>query len=94
MELSEICTICTTSTSRIRELDAAGPLCTTATAAEKLGITPSSLRIWRRLGKGPRFLRLRVGKRSAVIYSLADLQEFALAEFRDHGLLKSKRGAR
>jgi hypothetical protein len=88
MELKEIGTISNLSTSRIRDLDKAGPLCTTATAAEQLGISPSTLHVWQRVGKGPRFLRLRIGSKDALLYSMVDLQEFALAELRDRGVLQ------
>ena len=46
----------------------------TPAAARYLGISPRTLEKWRRLGAGPRFVRL--GSR-LVAYELADLDEFA-----------------
>lgn len=66
MELTEISNISITSTSRIRDLDKAGLLCTTEGAAEQLGVSPRLLRIWLHQGKGPRFVRLQIGKREVV----------------------------
>jgi hypothetical protein len=86
MELKEITTISNASTSGIRNLDKAGPLCTTVAAADLLGVSPNQLRLWQRSGKGPRFLRLRFQSRDVLLYSVLDLQEFALAELRERNV--------
>lgn len=47
----------------------------TPEAAAYLGLSPRSLEYWRYRGKGPRYSRL--GR--AVVYAVADLDEFARA---------------
>lgn len=47
----------------------------TPEAAAYLGLSPRSLEHWRYKGKGPRYSRL--GR--AVVYAVADLDEFARA---------------
>lgn len=92
MEFESIAEISETSTSRFRDLNKAGPLLTTASAAELLGVSPSALRLLRMRGKGPRHLYVRIQSREAVLYSLSDLQSFALEEVRARGLLVPKQG--
>jgi len=43
-------------------------------AALWLGVKPQTLRKWRCQGKGPRFVRLGVGRQSPAAYRLADLE--------------------
>lgn len=90
MELKAISTISNTSTSRVRDLDKAGPLCTTVVAAQQLGVSPALLRMWQRLGRGPSVLHLQIGKRNVFLYCLSDLQEFALSEVRERGLFSAR----
>jgi hypothetical protein len=49
-------------------------------AAEKLGLSPSTLRSWRCRGVGPAFVKLGRGKKAAVRYHPRDLDRFI-----DHG---------
>ena len=46
----------------------------TQRAAEMLGISPITLRIWRCAGKGPRFTKLGDAKQAPVVYQRADLE--------------------
>ena len=49
-----------------------GRLLNPAEAAQVLSVSPLTLRLWRRLGKGPAYVRLAGTYR----YSAADLQSF------------------
>lgn len=46
---------------------------TSAQAAAMLGVQQRTLEIWRKEGRGPRYLRL-AGKRSRVLYKVSDLE--------------------
>ena len=43
-------------------------------AAERIGITPATLRFWRCKGKGPRFIKLGQSKQAGVCYDPADIE--------------------
>jgi predicted DNA-binding transcriptional regulator AlpA len=45
-------------------------------AAEQLGVSPATLRSWRCRGIGPAFLKLGNGIKSAVRYSVSDIEQF------------------
>ena len=45
-------------------------------AAQKLGVTPATLRSWRCRGIGPSFVKMGLGKKSPVRYSVADIGAF------------------
>lgn len=44
------------------------------TAAAMIGISPTTLRIWRCNGKGPKFTKLGDAKQAGVVYFEADIQ--------------------
>ena len=48
-------------------------------AAAMIGIAPTTLRIWRCTGKGPKFTKLGEAKQSGVVYSEDDIRAW-LAE--------------
>ncbi len=64
---------------------------TTVELAEMLNITKSALLGWRRLGRGPSWIKFGEGVRGAVRYKLSDVEEWLEAkaaygvtkEFRD-----------
>jgi len=43
-------------------------------AAAMIGISPTTLRIWRCTGKGPKFTKLGAAKQAGVVYFEADIQ--------------------
>lgn len=45
-------------------------------AAALIGIKPSTLKLWRHLGKGPRFVKLGDAKQAGVAYVEADVLEW------------------
>lgn len=47
-----------------------------AEAAALIGITPGTLKWWRHLGKGPRFVKLGEAKQAGVAYVEADVLEW------------------
>lgn len=51
-------------------------LLTTRKAAEYLGLKSQTLRKWRTLGGGPRYIRLGDGPRGRVVYRATDLMEW------------------
>ena len=48
----------------------------TSETAERLGLRPQTLRKWRLLGKGPRYIRLGASPQARVSYSLEAVQEW------------------
>ena len=48
----------------------------TSETAERLGVRPQTLRKWRLLGKGPRYVRLGASPQARVSYSLEAVQEW------------------
>ncbi len=42
-------------------------------AAEQIGVSPATLRVWRCKGKGPRFIKLGQSKQAGVCYDPADI---------------------
>ena len=48
-------------------------------AASALGVTPATLRFWRRKGKGPRFIKLGQSKQAGVCYDPADIEAWKAA---------------
>lgn len=66
-------------------------------AAAMIGISPTTLRIWRCTGKGPKFTKLGEAKQAGVVYFEADIQAW-LAErkftstsaYSPHGRASSK----
>lgn len=55
-------------------------LLTSAHAAEILGIKPNTLEIWRVHGRGPRFVKLGAGARSAVRYKQTDIEDWLASQ--------------
>ena len=51
----------------------------TRETAERLGVRPQTLRKWRLLGKGPRYVRLGANPQARVSYSLEAVQEWLAA---------------
>ena len=51
-------------------------LLSTNQAARLLGIRPQTLRKWRLIGKGPRYVRLGANQQARVSYSLEAVQEW------------------
>jgi len=49
-------------------------LLNTREAAELLGIKPGTLREWRHLGKGPKYIKTGPDARSRTAYELADIE--------------------
>lgn len=47
-----------------------------AEAATLLGLSPYTLRLWRHLGKGPRFVKLGNSKQAGVVYDEAEVLAF------------------
>lgn len=45
-------------------------------AAERLGVSPATLRSWRCRGIGPAFIKMGRGAKAPVRYSEADLEQF------------------
>lgn len=43
-------------------------------AAREIGVSPITLRQWRLVGKGPRFIKLGTSKQSKVVYDPADIE--------------------
>ncbi|MGY6551810.1 MAG: helix-turn-helix transcriptional regulator [Erythrobacter sp.] len=43
-------------------------------AAAAIGISPNTLKTWRGLGKGPKFIKLGASKRAGVVYDPADIE--------------------
>ncbi len=56
-----------------------GPYFDTDFAAHFLGFRPSTLRTWRRTGRGPNFVRFGDGARQTVRYRLVDIERYILA---------------
>lgn len=54
-------------------------LLSNADAARLLGLAPSTLRLWRHLGKGPRFVKLGEAKQANVAYDEAEVLAFVAA---------------
>ncbi len=54
--------------------DSPSPLLSSPEAARYLGIQQQTLRKWRLLGKGPRYVRLGDSPRSRVMYRLSELE--------------------
>ena len=50
-----------------------------AEAARLLGLSPATLRLWRHLGKGPRYCKLGNAKQANVVYVEGDVQAFLAA---------------
>lgn len=48
-------------------------------AARMLGVEPQTLRVWRLLGKGPRYCRLSDNARGRAAYRVEDLEEWLRA---------------
>ena len=48
----------------------------TVQAARQLGIAPHTLRVWRLLGKGPRYVRYGGAKTGRCYYLAADIETF------------------
>lgn len=48
-------------------------------AAAALGISPTTLKIWRCQGKGPRFIKLGESKQAGVVYERADIDAWKAA---------------
>ena len=48
----------------------------TSQTAERLGVRPQTLRKWRLLGKGPRYVRLGASPQARVGYSFEAVQEW------------------
>ena len=59
-------------------------------AAEALGVTPGTMKLWRSKGRGPRYRR--VGKR--VTYTLRTLKEFREAQIRIPELAEVRKARR
>ena len=57
----------------MNELSAAQQLVNTLQVAELLGVRPQTVRLWRHLGKGPRYVRLG-GRYGRVLYRSSDVQ--------------------
>jgi len=55
------------------------PLLSSPEAARYLGIKPQTLRKWRLLGKGPKYVRIGDSLRSRVAYRLSDLEAWVEA---------------
>lgn len=53
-------------------------LLSTAQVAKLLGLSPQTLRLWRCLGKGPRYLRFG-GLKSRAFYCLTDIDDWMQA---------------
>lgn len=51
-------------------------LLTDSQAAERLGVSPATLRSWRCRGIGPAFIKMGRGAKAPVRYSEADLEQF------------------
>ena len=43
-------------------------------AAALIGIAPSTLKLYRHLGRGPRFIKLGLSKNAGVVYERADVE--------------------
>jgi predicted site-specific integrase-resolvase len=52
------------------------PLMTNAEAAKLLGIRSATLRKWRHLGRGPRFVRYGSGAGARCYYQVTDIKEW------------------
>jgi len=53
-----------------------GPLCTPEQLAERWGIQPQTLAVWRCQGKGPRYLRIGHSKRPVIRYPLKAIEDY------------------
>jgi excisionase family DNA binding protein len=58
---------------------------TTKEAAEYLGMSCYALRMWRADGRGPRYSKLSDGRRGAVRYSKAAVDEWMVSREREKG---------
>ena len=48
-------------------------------AAAMIGITPATLRFWRCMGRGPKFVKLGAAKQAGVAYLESDILEWRSA---------------
>ncbi|MCG2840186.1 helix-turn-helix domain-containing protein [Sandaracinobacter sp. RS1-74] len=51
-------------------------LLSSAEAASLLGLSPYTMRLWRHLGKGPRYVKLGATKQACVVYDEAEVMAF------------------
>ncbi|MDD5307603.1 MAG: helix-turn-helix domain-containing protein [Deltaproteobacteria bacterium] len=54
-------------------------LISTAEAARRLGVRPQTLRKWRYLGNGPRFVRIGQLRTGRAVYRPSDLEAWLMA---------------
>jgi predicted DNA-binding transcriptional regulator AlpA len=66
-------------------------------AAAMIGISPTTLRIWRCTGKGPTFTKLGEAKQAGVVYFASDIQAWlderkftSTSAYSPHGRASSK----
>lgn len=58
---------------------------TTEQLAQRWGMSPRTLEGWRSENKGPDYIKLGEGKRSAVFYRLTDVMKFEAEKIRATG---------
>lgn len=56
-----------------------GEFFTTEQLAERWGIKPETLEVWRQRGKGPKWIRLTEGKRPSIRYPIELIHEYEAA---------------